>query len=82
MKSNEVQGFVAMDADHAGDLYTQLEKMADYLGQHLEEQIADGTTTGPKATKVLIRLGQLMGKLERMQVTAEELEQIQNILEE
>lgn len=79
MKSNE---YLNIDADVAGEYYLRLTEVEQQLGEKLEGDLQAGKTDGPRATKVLITLGQLMAKLEMNQCTEDDWKKIRDIVEE
>ena len=79
MKSSN---YISIDADVAGEYYLRLAEVEQQLEQHLEGDLQAGKTDGPRATKVIITLGQLMGKLEVNRCTEDDWNMIRNIVEE
>jgi hypothetical protein len=79
MKSEE---YLNIDADVAGEYYLRLTEVEQQLEQKLEGDLQVGKTDGPRAVRVLVTLGQLMGKLETNRCTEDEWKMIQSIVEE
>ena len=79
MKSRNV---ISVDADIAGEYYLRLTEVEQQLGEKLEGDLQAGRTDGPRATRVLTTLGQLMAKLEMNQCTDDEWKMIRDIVEE
>lgn len=79
MKSNE---YISIDADVAGEYYLRLTEVEQQLEQKLEGDLQAGKTDGPRATRVLVTLGQLMGKLEVNKCTEDDWKKIQDICKE
>lgn len=74
--------YISLDADIAGEYYLRLTEVEQQLEQKLEGDLQAGKTDGPRAVKVLVTLGQLMGKLETNRCTEDDWKMIQNIVEE
>lgn len=74
--------YISIDADIAGEYYLRLTEVEQQLEQKLEGDLQSGKTDGPKATKVLVTLGQLMGKLEVNKCTEDDWKKIQDICNE
>lgn len=79
MKSSN---YISIDADIAGEYYLRLTEVESQLEQKLEGDLDTGKTDGPRATRVLVTLGQLMGKLEVNKCTEDEWKMIRDIVEE
>ena len=79
MKSNE---YLNIDADVAGEYYLRLTEVEQQLEQKLEGDLQAGKTDGPRAVRVLVTLGQLMGKLETNRCTEDDWKKIQDICNE
>lgn len=74
--------YISLDADVAGEYYLRLTEVEQQLEQKLEGDLQSGKTDGPRAVRVLVTLGQLMGKLETNRCTEDDWKMIQNIVEE
>lgn len=74
--------YISLDADIAGEYYLRLTEVEQQLEQKLEGDLQSGKTDGPRAVRVLVTLGQLMGKLETNRCTEDDWKMIQNIVEE
>lgn len=79
---NSNSPFISIDADIAGEYYLRLTAVEQQLEQKLEGDLQTGKTDGPRAVKVLVTLGQLMGKLETNRCTEDEWKMIQDIVKE
>lgn len=74
--------YISIDADIAGEYYLRLTEVEQQLEQKLESDLQEGKTDGPRATRVLVTLGQLMGKLEVNKCTEDDWKKIQDICNE
>lgn len=74
--------YISIDPDIAGEYYLGLTEVEQQLEQKLEGDLQAGKTDGPRAVKVLVTLGQLMGKLETNRCTEDEWKKIQDICNE
>jgi len=79
MKSSN---YISIDADIAGEYYLRLMEIETQLGEKLEGDLQAGKTDGPRASKVLITVGQLMAKLEVNKCTEDDWQMIRDIVDE